>query len=154
METFKGRVVLGGKVTGETVVSRQGVNILATYFKGLPTKSPICNDQNNPYLYKKVVAGKILCLPEAIGSTTGGMILECAAVQGIAPIAMLYANHIDTLSAAGIILADVWNGRRIVAVDQLGWEFLNYAQDGQTVDIGEDGTVTVHPKQSDQQRAA
>jgi predicted aconitase with swiveling domain len=144
MKTYKGRVVLGGNITGESIVSRQGVNLLATYFKGLPTKSPICNDQNNPYLYKKDIGGKVLCLPEAIGSTTGGMVLQCAASLNIAPVAILYANHIDSLSAAGIILADVWNDRQIVAVDQLGWDFLNYVQDGQTVDIAEDGTVTVH----------
>jgi predicted aconitase with swiveling domain len=143
MKSFNGRAVLSGNISGESIVSRQGVNLLATYFKGLPAKSPICNDQNNPYLYKKSIGGKILCLPQAIGSTTGGMILQAAADLGIAPIAILYANHIDSLSAAGIILADVWNNRRIVAVDQLGWDFLNYVEDGQTVDIKEDGTVTV-----------
>lgn len=86
MKTFKGRVVLSGNVAGETVVSGQGVNILATYFKGLPTRSPICNDQNNPTYIRRPLGGKVLCLPEAIGSTTGGMILECAAAQGIAPL--------------------------------------------------------------------
>jgi predicted aconitase with swiveling domain len=144
MKTFKGRVVLSGKITGESIVSRQGVNTLATYFKGIPTRSPVCNDQNNPYLYNKVVGGKVLCLPQTIGSTTGGMILQCAADLGIAPAAMLYADHIDTISAAGIICAHVWNNRRIVTVDQLGWDFLNYVQDGQTIDVAEDGTVTVH----------
>ena len=72
MKSFNGRAVLPGNISGESIVSRQGVDLLATYFKGLPTKSPICNDQNNPYLYKKVIGGKILCLPQAIGSTTGG----------------------------------------------------------------------------------
>ena len=143
MKTFTGRVVLAGTTSGESIVSRQGVNILATYFKGLPTGSSICNDQNNPFLYQKVVGGKVLCLPQAIGSTTGGMILRCAAVLGIAPIAMLFANHIDSLSAAGILLADIWNDKQIVAVDQLGSDFLTYIQDGQTVDITDDGTVTV-----------
>ena len=143
MKTFKGRVVLSGSIAGESLVSRQGVNLLATYFQGLPSKSPVCHDQNNPYLYKKVVGGKVLCLPQAIGSTTGGMILQCAAKLGIAPIAMLYANHIDSLSAAGIILADVWNNRQIVAVDQLGWDFLNHAQDGQKITVTGDGTVSI-----------
>jgi hypothetical protein len=78
MKLFTGRVVLGGNVSGECIVSRQGMNILATYFKGLPSKSPTCNDQNNPYLYKKVVARKILSLPQAIGSTMGGMIPQVA----------------------------------------------------------------------------
>ena len=33
MKKFQGRVVAGGKLTGEAVVSRQGVNTLATFQK-------------------------------------------------------------------------------------------------------------------------
>jgi predicted aconitase with swiveling domain len=144
MKSFTGRVVLGGSISGKTSVSRQGVNLLATYFQGLPTKSSISHDQNNPYFYNKVVAGKVWCLPQAIGSTTGGMILQAAADLGVAPIALLCANHIDSLAAAGVVVADVWNNHRIVTIDQLGWEFLNYVQDDQAIDIKEDGTVVVH----------
>ena len=143
MKTFKGRVVLGGNLTGESVVSHQGFNTLATYFRGLTTGSSICLDQNNKDLYKKDVGGKIICLPRTIGSTTGGMILQCAADVGIGPAAMLYADHIDSISAAGIILAEVWNNKRIVAIDELGDEFLEAVQDGQQIEIKEDGTVIV-----------
>jgi hypothetical protein len=55
----------------------------------------------------------------------------------------IFMNFRTTISAAGIICADVWNHHRIVTGDQLGWEFLNHIQDGQTIDIAEDGTVTV-----------
>jgi len=109
MKTFKGRVILGGNLTGEALVTHQGFNTLAAYVQGLITKSPICHDQNNPDLYQKHIAGKVLCLPVTIGSTTGGMVLQCAAAEGIAPAAMLYAEHIDSVSAPGIILADIWN---------------------------------------------
>ena len=143
MKTFKGRVVLGGNLTGESVVSRQGFNTLATYFRGLTTGSSICLDQNNKDLYQKDVGGKIICLPRTIGSTTGGMILQCAADVGIGPAAMLYADHIDSISAAGIILAEVWNNKKIVAIDQLGDEFLEAVQDGQQIEIKEDGTVSI-----------
>lgn len=143
MKTFKGRVVLGGNLTGESVVTHQGFNTLATYFRGLTTGSSICLDQNNKDLFKKDVGGKIICLPRTIGSTTGGMILQCAADVGIGPAAMLYADHIDSISAAGIILAEVWNNKKIVAIDQLGDEFLEAVQDGQQIEIKEDGTVIV-----------
>ena len=143
MKTFKGRVVLGGNLTGESVVSHQGFNTLATYFRGLTTGSSICNDQNNKDLYQKDIGGKIICLPRTIGSTTGGMILQCAADVGIGPAAMLYADHVDSISAAGIILAEVWNNKKIVAIDQLGDEFLEAVQDGQQIEIKEDGTVIV-----------
>ena len=85
MKTFKGRVILGGNLAGEALVTHQGFNTLAAYVQGLITKSPICHDQNNPDLYQKHIAGKVLCLPVTIGSTTGGMVLQCAAAEGIAP---------------------------------------------------------------------
>ena len=34
-----------------SVVSHQGFNTLATYFRGLTTGSSICNDKNNKELY-------------------------------------------------------------------------------------------------------
>lgn len=105
---------------------------------------PFCNDQNNKDLYKKDLGGKIICLPRTIGSTTGGMILQCAADMGIGPAAMLYADHVDSISAAGIVLADIWNNKKIVAIDQLGDEFLDFVQDGQKVEIREDGSVSVY----------
>jgi hypothetical protein len=56
---------------------------------------------------------------------------------------MLYAKHIDTVSATGILLADIWDNNRIVCVDELGDDFLNTVKTGDTVSIAEDGTVTV-----------
>jgi len=143
--TFKGRVVLGANVSGESVVTRQGFNILASYLKALNEKnnSAICSDQNNKDIYGKELAGKIICLPQTIGSTTGGMILQSVAKLGIGPKAMLFSEHIDSLAAAGIILCDVWNNKRIVAIDQLGREFLDYVKTGQQIEIREDGTVVV-----------
>ena len=61
MKTFKGRVILGGNLAGEALVTHQGFNTLAAYVQGLITKSPICHDQNNPDLYQKHIAGKVLC---------------------------------------------------------------------------------------------
>ncbi len=142
---FKGRPVIAGDITGEAVVSRQGVNTLATFQKSalMKKKEVICSDQNNSDIYNKPLTGKILCLPKTIGSTTGGMVLHTVSALGIAPAAMLFSESIDSLAAAGVILADVWTDSTIVAVDRLGDEFLNYVQDGMKVTITSDGTVTV-----------
>lgn len=142
-KTFKGRVVLGGSIKGESIVTHQGLNVLASYLMGLSTANPICSDQNNKDLYKKDLGGKIICLPKTIGSTTGGMILQSVAKMGIGPTAMLFADHVDSLAAAGIILSDVWGNKKIVTIDQLGSEFLDYMKDGQNVEIKEDGTVII-----------
>jgi len=146
MKTFKGRVVAPGKVTAEALVTHGGLNTLASFQKALQfgDKEATCGDQNNPDLYGKQMRGKALCLPQTIGSTTGGMVLYCACAMKRQPACMLFANHIDSLAAAGSILADVWlDDVSMPVVDCLGDEFLNYVQDGMTVTVEEDGTVTV-----------
>jgi uncharacterized protein len=143
--TFKGRPLIAGAAEGEAVVSRAGVNILASFQKDILAKKKTIrsSDQNNPELFGKVLTGKILCLPKTIGSTTGGMILQKAIASGLAPAALLFAEHIDSLAAAGVILAKVWNGIDIITVDGLGEEFLSALRDGDGVRIGADGTVEI-----------
>jgi len=145
-KTFKGRVIVAGNVSGESLVTGYGnsFNTLASYFKGIAAKSDICHDQNNPALYGKNLGGKVLCLPTTIGSTTGGMFLQAAVDLGISPVAMLYAEHIDPVSAAGIVMADIWDNNQIITIDQLGKEFLEYVKNGQMIEISMTGDVTVH----------
>ena len=146
MKTFKGRVVAAGTVKAEAVVSHGGLNTLASFQKALQfgDKKATCGDQNNPDLYGKQMAGKALCLPMTIGSTTGGMVLYCACSMHRQPACMLFSNPIDSLAAAGAILADVWlEDVSMPVIDSLGEEFLNYVKDGMTITVEEDGTVCV-----------
>ena len=71
------------------------------------------------------------------------MVLYSVCALGIAPSAMLFSQPIDSLAAAGVILSDVWTDGSIVAVDNLGEEFLNYVKDGMKISVAPDGTVTV-----------
>ncbi|MBR4870192.1 MAG: DUF126 domain-containing protein [Oscillospiraceae bacterium] len=146
MKTFKGRVVAAGCAKAEAVVSHGGLNTLASFQKALQfgDKKATCGDQNNPDLYGKEMAGKALCLPQTIGSTTGGLVLYCACSMKRQPACMLFSQPIDSLAAAGAILADVWlEDVSMPVVDSLGEEFLNYVKDGMLITIGEDGLVTV-----------
>ena len=123
---FKGRVIAGGDLVGEAIVSRNGVNTLATFQKSAlkNAKKVICSDQNNPDLYGKLLTGKILCLPKTIGSTTGGLIIQTICDMKINPRAFLFSETIDSLAASGIVLAKVWQDSNIICIDQLGEEFL------------------------------
>ena len=146
MKEFKGRIVTPGTVTAPAVVSHGGLNTLASFQKALQfgDKKATCGDQNNPDLYGKELAGKALCRPQTIGSTTGGMVLYCACAMERQPACMLFSNPIDSLAAAGSILASVWlEGVQMPVVDCLGEEFLNYVKDGMSITIREDGTVCV-----------
>ena len=146
MKTFHGRAVAPGSVTAAALVSHGGLNTLASFQKALQfgDKTATCGDQNNPDLYGKQMAGKALCLPRTIGSTTGGLVLYCACSMRRQPACMLFSEPIDSLAAAGAILADVWlDDVSMPVVDSLGEEFLAYVEDGMTVTVQEDGTVSV-----------
>ena len=135
MKQFKGRVIVPGTCTAEALVSHGGFNTLASYQMALMfgDKKVKCGDQNNPDIYKQPMIGKALCLPQTIGSTTGGM----------EPACMLFSMPIDSLAASGAILGDVWTDAKMPVVDMLGEEFLDYVKTGMTVTVGDDGVVTV-----------
>ena len=146
MRKFKGRVITPGEVTAEAVVTTEGFNTLASLQMALQfgDKEVKCGDQSNQQLYGKPLINKALCLPQTIGSTTGGLVLYCACSLKKNPACMLFANHIDSLAAAGAVLADVWvDGVTMPVIDSLGDEFLNYVKDGMKITVKLDGTVEV-----------
>ena len=146
MKQFQGRVVTPGTVTAEALVTKQGFNTLASFQMALQfgDKEVKCGDQNNDEIHGKSMLGKALCLPQTIGSTTGGLVLYCACALKKNPACLLFANHIDSLAAAGAILADVWVDEiSMPVVDSLGDEFLEYVKDGMKITIKENGVVEV-----------
>ena len=146
MRQFQGRVVTPGEITAEAVVTKDGFNTLASFQNALQfgDKEVKCGDQNNQYLFGKSLLGKALCLPQTIGSTTGGLVLYCACALGKNPACLLFSNHIDSLAAAGAVLADVWvDGVSMPVIDSLGDEFLDYVKDGMKITIKPNGLVEV-----------
>lgn len=144
-KSFKGRAVVPGCATANALVSHGGFNTLASFQKALmfKDKDAKCSDQNNPDIFEKPMHNAALCLPQTIGSTTGGMVLYCAAALGQQPACLLFSKPIDSLAAAGAILADVWTDVSMPVVDTLGDEFLAYVKTGAKVTVKEDGTVIV-----------
>lgn len=144
MKEFVGRVIAPGTVTAQAVVTHSGFNTLASLQSALQfgDKKATCGDQNNPELHGKPLAGKALCLPQTIGSTTGGLVLYCACAMERQPACMLFSNPIDSLAAAGSILASVWlEGVSMPVVDSLGEAFLEAVKEGMTVTVEEGGKV-------------
>ena len=145
MKTFKGRVIAGGDLTGEAVVSHQGLNTLATFQKSAlkNAKQIIGSDQNNPDVYGKNLTGVALILPQTIGSTTGGLVIQTVCQMGINPAALLFSEEIDSLAASGVILAKNWENSNIIAIDKLGSDILTQIKTGDIISISEDGTVSL-----------
>lgn len=146
MKEFKGRVIAPGKIKAEALVSREGFNTLASFQKSLMfgDKSAKCGDQNNKDIYGKAMAGKALCLPQTIGSTTGGLVFYCAASLGRNPACLLFSKEIDSLALAGAVLSNVWvDGMSMPVIDRLGDDFLKAVSDGDEIEVLDDGVVRV-----------
>lgn len=144
-KVFKGRVICKGTYEGEVVVSHQGLNTLATFQKSAlkNAKKVIGSDQNNPDVYGKNLTGVALILPQTIGSTTGGLVIQTICQMGINPAALLFSEEIDSLAASGVILAKNWENSKIIAIDKLGKNILSTIKTGDKISISEDGKVTL-----------
>lgn len=146
MKEFHGRVLFSGTYKGPAMVSHGGFNTLASFQKSClnsMAKKVIVSDQNNKDLFGKNITGVALCLPQTIGSTTGGMVIQTVASRGLSPAAWLFSKEIDPLAASGITLARVWNHVPLIAIDNLGDEFLATVKENSEIEIKEDGTVIV-----------
>ena len=143
--TFKGRPAVPGKAEGSAEVSHIGFNTCATYVDVMisGTDSGVCQDHDNKDLFGHDLADKIVCIPQTIGSSSAATLFMIILDKGVAPKAMLFANHIDSLAACGILMGDNWMGKRIVTVDLLGDDFLDAVKTGDKVTVHEDGTVEI-----------
>lgn len=146
MKEFHGRAVIPGKLKDSVLVTHTGLNVLASFWKSLTEgQNPtICVDQNNSELFQKQLTGKILCIPQVIGSTTAGMVIQAVAALGAEPKAMLFSHTAESLAISGVLLADIWENKKIITVDGLGEEFLESVKNGDQVEIYEDGTVKIY----------
>ncbi len=145
-KTFKGRPLLPGNLEGEVLASQSPFNTTGSYLENLfggNTETAPCTDPNNKEFYKQELGGAIICTTTTVGSSLGGATLMGVASLGLGPKAMLFSQHIDSVSIAGLLMDDVWNGNRVITIDLLGDEFLETVKSGDTVSIKEDGTVEV-----------
>ena len=145
-KTFQGRPVLSGKLTGKALVSKQAFNLTGSFLKNMfagVTDSAPCTDSTNKALYEKDLKGAIICTPQTVGSTMGAGTIMMLSELGVQPQAFLFSSHIDSISAGGLIIDDVWNKKHVITIDLLGDEFLEAVKTGDPVTIHEDGTVEV-----------
>jgi predicted aconitase with swiveling domain len=145
-KSFKGRALLSGDLKGKALASKQPFNTTGSYLENLfggNTTSAPCTDPNNKDFYKKELGGAIICTTTTVGSSLGGAALMGVGSLGMGPKAMLFSQHIDSVSYAGLLMDDVWNGRRVITIDLLGDEFLDTVKSGDPLSIHADGTVDV-----------
>ena len=143
---FKGRPLLPGNLDGKALASKQPFNTTGSYlenlFAGRKDSAP-CTDPNNKEFYEKDLKDAIICTTTTVGSSLGGAALMGVGSLGVGPKALLFSEHVDSVSLAGVLMDAVWNERRVITIDLLGEEFLETVKSGDRIKISEDGTVEV-----------
>jgi predicted aconitase with swiveling domain len=145
-KTFQGRPILAGDLKGKALLSKLPFNLTGSFLKNMfggETKTAPCTDSANKDLYEKDLKGAIICTPQTVGSTMGAGTIMMLSELGVQPKAWLFSSHIDSISAAGLIIDDVWNEKRVITIDLLGDEFLKAVKTGDPIAIKKDGTVEV-----------
>ena len=145
-KTFKGRPLLAGNLKGKALASKQPLNTTGSYLDNLfggNTKTAPCTDPNNKEFYRKELSGAIICTTTTVGSSLGGAALMGVGSLGLGPKAILFSQHVDSVSLAGLLMDDIWNERRVITIDLLGDDFLETVKSGDPIAIYQDGKVEV-----------
>jgi predicted aconitase with swiveling domain len=105
-----GRKIYGGQVTGEALVTTQGIS----FFGGVDPESGMVVEKGHE-LEGQSISGKILVFPTGKGSTVGSYTLYRLKKINKAPAAILNRDC-ETITAVGCIIAE------IACVDQIAIE--------------------------------
>ena len=146
---LKGRPLIPGTLKGEALVSEEGFNAYASFYNCLSgmEKTAICADFGNRALFGKQLDGKILCVSKTIGSTSAGAVWYRIATLDLSPKAVLFSQPIDSLAAGGLIVTNIWSGKRIVTMDQFGDKMFELISNGTWLEILDDGSVKIKGKE-------
>lgn len=74
----------------------------------------------------------------------GGMVLQVICSMKSNPSCLLFSESIDSLAAAGCVLAKVWEDSKMIVIDRLGSDFLNSVNTDDIIEVKEDGSVIIY----------
>lgn len=124
-----GRKIYPGMVTGEALVSTQGIS----FFGGVDPETGLVVEKGHA-LEGRSISGKILVFPTGKGSTVGSYTLYRLKKLNKAPLAIVN-RECETITAVGCIIAE------ILCVDQIP---IDKIENGTKLIVdGENGTVEV-----------
>jgi len=129
MKKIIGRGILDGKVKAEAIVSSQPFG----FFGGVDPSTGVIIDRRHE-LFGQSIKGKVFIYPQGRGSTVGAAIMLELARTGCAPAAIVNME-IETITAAGGLLAKKFYGLDIPMVDQLQEDPFNLIKTGDIVEV-------------------
>ncbi len=139
MKTIKGRGLIEGVSKGEAIVSTQPFG----FFGGVDPSTGVIIDKWHE-LYGQSIKGKVFVYPEGRGSTVGAAIILELTRTGCAPAAIVNAK-IETITAAGGVMAKKFYNKDIPMVDRLAEDPITAIKTGDIVEVnGNTGEVSIY----------
>jgi predicted aconitase with swiveling domain len=135
-ELIRGQVVVAGDAAGELLVSLDPLS----FWGGYDSRTGEIIDRRHP-LSGQIVAGRVLALPNTIGSSTTTAVLLEAVRAGTAPAAILTIG-IDSFLALASVVSNEMYGRPIPLVS-LEQDHFQALLSGTKAHVWADGTIQV-----------
>jgi len=133
-EVIQGRAVVAGAATGELLVSDQPLS----FWGGYDHQTGEIIDRRHP-LSGQIAAGRILALPNTIGSSTTTAVLLEAVRARTAPAAILTTGVDPFLALASIVANEMY--ARPIPIVALAEEQFARLKTGNHVQVHPDGSV-------------
>ena len=133
---MNGRVLAKGEAEGRALVLREPLSL----WGGIDPATGVIIDARHPQRGAPV-AGRVLVMPAARGSSSSSSVLAEAVRAGTAPAAILLGEP-DLILAVGAAVGEELYGRRVPIV-HLALVDLEAIPDGAAVSVHEDGEVTL-----------
>ena len=93
--------IVGGAGEGQVLVTMQPINFLAM----IDAKTDVITDPKHE-LYNKLIKGKVLIFPYAVGSSVGAYAIYSLREHGTAPSAII-CSQADITTASGCAIANI-----------------------------------------------
>ena len=137
MDVIQGRVVVAGEAASELLVSTEPLS----FWGGYDHRTGEIIDRRHP-LSGRIAAGRILALPNTIGSSTTTAVLLEAVRAGTAPAAILTIG-VDSFLALASIVAGEMHGKSIPIL-ALSAEQFGMLRSASGVHLRPDGSVVLN----------
>jgi len=137
MDVIEGRVVVAGEAAGELLISDEPLS----FWGGYDYHTGEIIDRRHP-LSGRIAAGRILALPNTIGSSTTTAVLLEAVRAGTAPAAIL-TTGVDSFLALASIVSDEMYGRPIPVVALTPEQFAKL-RNQTSARVQRDGTIILN----------
>jgi predicted aconitase with swiveling domain len=137
-DVIEGQVVVAGEATGELLVSSEPLS----FWGGYDHQTGEIIDRRHP-LSGQIARGRILAIPNTVGSSTTTAVLLEAVRAGTAPAAILTTSVDSFLALASIVAAEMYD--RPIPIVALSTEQFTTLKSGATIAIRKDGTLHLIP---------